>query len=56
MNNVEFTDRIGEIHVGWIAKKYVAFEGQERYILVDEINQHEYRCVKKNGKFVELVV
>lgn len=53
---VEFKDRKGEYHNGTIVREYGAFEGDTRYIIVDEINGRDYRCTKKNGKFVELVI
>lgn len=56
MDNVAFKDRNGEYHYGCIIREYRAFEGEIRYIIVDETNRHDYRCVKKNGEFVELVV
>ena len=55
MDNVMFKDRNGEGRYGKIVREYPAFEGGMRYIIIDETNRHEYRCVKKNGKFVEYV-
>lgn len=55
-DNVMFTDRNGEGRYGIIVREYGAFEGGIRYIIQDETNGRDYRCVKKNGKFVELVV
>ena len=52
---VQFTDRNGEYRNGEIIREYRAFEGDMRYIIVDEINGREYRCVKKNGEYVEYV-
>ena len=57
MDNVMFTDRNGEGRYGHIVRQYPSFEdGRIRYIIIDETNGHDYRCVKKNGKFVELVI
>lgn len=55
-NAVPFTDRNGEKRIGRIRMEYGAFEGGIRYIIVDETNGREYRCVKKRQKFVELVL
>lgn len=55
-NAVPFTDRSGEKRIGRITREYGAFEGGIRYIIQDETNGREYRCIKKNQKFVELVV
>ena len=52
---VNFTDRTGELRAGKIVREYRAFEGEMRYIIVDEITNREYRCVKKNGTFIEYV-
>lgn len=56
MNNVQFTDRNGEKRYGVIVREYCAFEGGVRYIIQDETNGRDYRCVRKNGTFVELTV
>lgn len=56
INVVMFTDRNGEGHYGAIVKEYGAFEGGIRYVIQDEINGRHYRCVKKNGKYKELVI
>lgn len=55
MDNVMFTDRNGEGRYGRIVREYGAFEGGTRYIIQDETNGQDYRCVKKNGKYVEYV-
>jgi hypothetical protein len=52
---VNFTDRNGEQRIGKIIREYRAFEGEMRYIIVDETTRREYRCIKKGGKFVEYV-
>ena len=52
---VQFTDRNKEDRIGQIVREYRAFEGDMRYIVVDETNGREYRCVRTNGKFVEYV-
>lgn len=52
---VQFADRNNEGRYGQIVREYGAFEGGTRYIIVDETNGREYRCIKKNGKFVEYV-
>ena len=52
---VQFTDRAGEKRQGEIVREYRSFEGDMRYIIVDEINGRDYRCVKKNGKYEEYV-
>ena len=53
---VNFTDRTGELRAGKIVREYRAFEGDMRYIIVDEITNREYRCVKKNGEYKEMVI
>lgn len=55
-NTVAFTDNNGEGRYGIIVREYGAFEGGIRYIIQDETNGRYYRCVKKNGNYVELVV
>lgn len=55
-DNVMFTDKNGEGRYGRIVRSYGAYEGGVRYIIQDETNGRDYRCVKKNGKFVELVM
>lgn len=55
-DNVMFTDKNGEGRYGRIVHSYGAFEGGIRYVIQDETNGRDYRCVKKNGKFVELVI
>lgn len=55
-NTVAFTDKRGEGRYGRIVREYGAFEGGIRYIIQDETNGRDYRCVKKNGNYVELVV
>ncbi len=55
-NIVMFFDRKGEGHYGLMIREYPAFEGGMRYIIEDETSGYEYRCVKENGKYVELVV
>ena len=52
---VNFIDRNSESRIGNIVREYRAFEGEMRYIIVDETTGREYRCVKKNGQFVEYV-
>lgn len=54
--NVMFTDRNGEGRYGRILREYMAFEGSIRYIIQDETTGREYRCVKANDEFVELVI
>lgn len=53
--DVMFRDRNGEDRYGRIVREYSAFEGGMRYIIIDETNGHEYRCVRKNGKYKEYV-
>jgi len=53
---VDFKDRNGEFRKGKVTREYRAFEGDMRYIILDEINGREYRCVKVNGEYRELVV
>ena len=53
---VMFKDRNNEGRYGMIVREYGAFEGGIRYIIQDETNGRDYRCVKKSQKFVELVV
>lgn len=55
-DNVIFTDRNGVARKGRIVREYMAFEGSMRYIIQDGTNEREYRCVKVNGEYVELVV
>lgn len=55
-NVVLFTDRRGEKRAGRVVREYGAFEGGIRYIIVDETNGREYRCVNVNDELVELVV
>ena len=55
-DNVMFKDRNGEGRYGRIVHEYGAFEGGVRYIIQDETNGHEYRCVRANGEYKELVV
>ena len=56
MDNVQFTDRNGESRYGKIVREYRAFEGDWRYIIVDETTGRDYRCSKKNGQYIELVI
>ncbi len=56
MSNVMFKDRNGEGRYGRIVREYSAFEGGIRYIIQDETNGREYRCVRKNGEYKELVI
>lgn len=56
LNIVQFKDRSGERRYGKIMREYPAFEGGIRYIIQDETNGRDYRCVRKNGNFVELTV
>ena len=53
---VPFKDRNGEGRYGQIVREYGAYEGGIRYIIQDETNGREYRCVKKRQQFVELVI
>lgn len=54
---VKFTDRNNELRMGTIVREYQAFEGEIRYIIVDEINNREYRCVKVGeDEYKELVL
>lgn len=53
---VTFTDRNGVERKGKLLREYRAFEGDIRYSIEDIGNGRDYRCVKKDGKFVELVV
>lgn len=54
--SIAFKDRDNKKREGHIVHQYTAFEGGMRYVLVDDSTGHEYRCVKKNGEFVELVM
>ena len=56
MGEVQFTDRNGNVRKGLIVKEYGAFEGGMRYVIRDAETKREYRCVRKHGEFVELVV
>lgn len=56
MYNVIFTDRNGIERKGKLLRDYISFEGEIRYSIEDINTLRDYRCVKKNGKFVELVV
>ena len=51
-----FKDRNGEGRYGQIVRSYGAYEGGVRYIIQDETNGRDYRCVRKNGTYVELVI
>lgn len=53
---IDFIDRNGEYRKGTILRQYEAWEGDVRYIILDEINNREYRCVKVDGEYRELVV
>lgn len=53
---VNFSDRNGEKRIGKMVRAYMAFEGSMRYIIVDETTGREYRCVKVNDEYEELVV
>ena len=55
-NTVMFKDRNGEGRYGRIVRSYGAYECGIRYIIQDETNGRDYRCVKKNGKYKELVI
>jgi len=55
-DNVMFKDRNGEGRYGQIVRSYGAYEGGVRYIIQDETNGRDYRCVRKNGTYVELVI
>lgn len=56
MYNVIFTDRNGIERKGKLLREYRAFEGDIRYSIEDINTLKDYRCIKKDGKFVELVV
>ena len=52
---MKFTTKDGRVLDGTLIRKYKAFEGDERYIIVALGVQ--YRCVKdENGELVELVL
>lgn len=53
---IDFKDKSGEWRKGKVIREYRAFEGDMRYIVIDEITGRDYRCVKKNGEYVELVI
>ena len=55
-NTVMFKDRNGEGRYGRIIRSYGAYEGGIRYIIQDETNGRDYRCIKKNGEYRELVI
>ena len=55
-DTVMFKDRAGEGRYGRVVREYGAFEGGVRYIIQDETNGRDYRCVRKNGEYKELVV
>lgn len=55
-NAVPFTDRNGERRIGKIVREYGAYEGGIRYIIQDETNGHDYRCVKVRQQFKELIL
>jgi len=53
---VNFVDRNNEQRIGHIVREYRAFEGDWRYIIVDETTNREYRCSKINGQYKEYIV
>jgi len=48
-----FTTRYGVEKEGQLVRQYSAYEGGMRYIF--RTTDGEYRCIKKDGKFVEYV-
>ena len=50
---VKFITRDGEYLTGILMDKYVAVEGDMRYIIT--CKGRDYRCVEKDGKIVEYV-
>lgn len=52
----EFITRDGKIKVGYLVRRYLSFEGEWRYIFKCENENREYRCVRKDNAFVELVL
>ena len=53
---VNFTDKNDEKRIGQIVHEYGAFEGGIRYVIRDETNGRDYRCVRKNNDYKELVI
>lgn len=51
---ITFTDKNGIEKNGVLVHQYVAFEGGMRYII--EVDGVQYRCVEKDGKYIELRV
>lgn len=57
MTLVTFTARDNTQITGELIRQYPAFEGSIRYIIRNNSNGKEYRCVKDDeGKFYELVI
>lgn len=51
----EFTTRTGEVKKGNIIRVYKAWENADvRYIFLAE-DRREYRCIKRDNKYVEYV-
>lgn len=52
----EFITRDGKVKLGYLVRRYLSFEGEWRYIFKCETENREYRCVRKDNVFVELVI
>lgn len=52
----EFITRDGKVKLGYLVWRYLSFEGEWRYIFKCENENREYRCVRKDNTFVELVI
>lgn len=52
---VKFITRDGEYMIGILMDKYVAYEGDMRYIYSITCKGRDYICVEKDGNLVEYV-
>lgn len=52
----EFITRDGKVKLGYLVRRYLSFEGEWRYIFKCDKENREYRCVRKDNAFVELVL
>lgn len=50
----EFITRDGKVKLGYLVRRYLSFDGEWRYIF--KCNNKEYRCIRKDNVFVELVL
>ena len=52
----EFITREGKVKLGYLVRRYLSFEGEWRYIFKCDKDKREYRCIRKDNAFVELVL